>query len=208
MACYPAPACRAALSEALRKWPNRSVASDGICASPRHTQQNPNSDHEVGNAWDLTHDPANGCDAHLLVEQLVARHDKRIKYAISQGRIARSYNKPGIAAWTWSKYTGSNDHTKHAHVSIHADARNDTSPWFGASPQPKEVDELTAEESKWLSTIHHELRHPDSDFNKNMKMLREVHQHLEVLMHGVPAMSIPPVPQTIFQIAEKHGIDT
>lgn len=208
MGCTPAPACKAALSEALRRWPNRNVASDGICASPRHTQQNPTSDHEVGNAFDLTDDPTSGCHAHLLVASAVARHDKRIKYAISQGRIARSYDKPGIAAWTWSKYTGSNPHTKHAHVSIKAEFRNDTSPWFptkvAPDNAPQEVDELTADEREAVLTANHFVK---VIWPQYAPKIDQILQHLEVLMKGAPAMGIRPVPQVLFEVAEKHGID-
>lgn len=205
MACTPAPSCKAALSEALRKWPNRSVASDGICASPRHTQQNPNSDHETGNAWDLTHDPAHGCDAHALVRAAVARHDKRIKYAISQGQIARSYDKPGIPAWTWAPYTGSNRHDKHAHVSIVASARDDISPWF--TPPLGEVDELTEDEREAVLTANHFVKIIWPEYAAKID---QIHQHLEVLMKGATlpgGVKIPSVPKVVFDIAEKHGID-
>jgi hypothetical protein len=35
---------------------------------------------------------------------------------IWNGRIIRSYDKPGIKAWTWAKYTGKDPHTDHPHV--------------------------------------------------------------------------------------------
>lgn len=125
VACAPAPACKAALAQASALWPNRSKASDGICASPKHTSQNPTSDHELGNAVDLTHDPANGCDAHRWARDLAARRDPRVKYIISARQIWNPAKSPD-----WRPYTGSNPHTTHAHVSIHSVARSDTSPWF------------------------------------------------------------------------------
>ncbi len=121
MGCVPAPSCKAALAEATVRWPARSRASDGICASAQHTVQNPTSDHELGNAWDLTHDPQNGVDCHVLAEQV--SNDPRVKYTIWNRRI----KKPGRP---WLPYTGANPHTKHMHVSIRSDARDTTGPWF------------------------------------------------------------------------------
>lgn len=146
MSCTPAPACKAAVAEANHIAPNRKDASDGICASPKHSQQNPTSDHEKGNAVDITHDPANGCDVDVLFDRIVRRRDKRVKYLIRSRRICRSYDKRHddgrfVPAWTWDTYTGSNPHDKHGHISIHDWARNDMSPWFGAPaptiPQPE-----------------------------------------------------------------------
>lgn len=134
MACAPAPSCKAALAEATRLWPNRNRASDGICASPRHTQQNPTSDHEVGNAFDLTDDKANGCDADAFAELLRSRRDDRVKYVICNHRMFSSYATSTRAAWQWGPYTGPNPHEKHTHVSIKPEARRDTRPWFEPVP--------------------------------------------------------------------------
>lgn len=136
MGCTPAAACRAVLLQATARWPGRSKISDGICPSAAHTAANPTSDHELGNAVDLTHDPAHGCDAHAWARQLVARRDSRVKYVISNGAIAASYPAAGKPAWTWRPYDGSNPHTKHAHVSIWSTARGDTRPWFDPPAQP------------------------------------------------------------------------
>lgn len=136
MSCTPAPSCRAALDEATVLFPARHKASDGICASSQHHQQNPNSDHETGDAWDLTHDLANGCDVDVLFDRIVRRRDPRVKYLIRNKRILRSYDKPGIPAWTWANYTGSNPHDKHGHCSILPDARHNVSPWFNPPPPP------------------------------------------------------------------------
>lgn len=128
-------------------FPNRSIASDGICASPQHHQQNPTSDHETGEAFDLTHDPAHGCDVDELFARIIARRDPRVKYLIRNKRILRSYAKPGIPAWTWSPYTGSNPHIKHGHCSILPDARHKVDLWFSPSvskplPQPVQEDDM------------------------------------------------------------------
>lgn len=135
MGCVPAPACKAMLAEATHLWPTRSQASDGICASPKHTSQNPTSDHELGNAVDLTDDPSTGCYAHRLAELVRLNRDPRVKYIISRSRIAGPKPVASYPAWAWRPYSGSNPHDKHAHFSIHASARGDTSPWFATTPQ-------------------------------------------------------------------------
>lgn len=122
----PAPACRAALKEATRRFPARSRISDGILGDRSHMARK--SDHNLGNAFDLTHDPAKGCDAHALVEALRQRRDSRVKYIISQKRI---WN-PSISP-EWRTYSGSNPHIKHAHVSIRASQRDSTDEWWSES---------------------------------------------------------------------------
>lgn len=122
--CTCAPACKALVSQLNALYPTRSKASDGCCASPQHSKQNPTSDHERGDAQDITHDPAHGVDAHAIAERLKQSGDDRIRYVISNSRIWNPSVSPN-----WRKYTGSNPHTKHCHVSIRSDRRNDTSPW-------------------------------------------------------------------------------
>jgi peptidoglycan hydrolase-like protein with peptidoglycan-binding domain len=82
-------------------------------------------------ARDFTHDPANGADMHKIVAQLVKRRDPRIKYIIWHKQMWRSYDKPGLPAWTASAYTGTNGHTKHAHVSVKSEkaSYDSTMPW-------------------------------------------------------------------------------
>lgn len=105
--------------------PHRSKASDGTIGDAAHASRS--SDHNpwvtdgamgVVTALDLTHDPANGCDAEAIAQALVASRDPRIKYVIWNRRIARSYPKVGLPAWQWTTYSGRNPHTKHVHVSV------------------------------------------------------------------------------------------
>jgi murein L,D-transpeptidase YcbB/YkuD len=127
-----APACTALLEEASDRWPRRRTTSDGILSSDQHRLQNPRSDHDYGNAVDLSHDPDSGCDAHAEVRRMVARGDTRIKNAISNRQIwSRAYADRG-----WRPYTGSNSHTNHAHISIYAGSRNDTRRWLTPAPPP------------------------------------------------------------------------
>jgi hypothetical protein len=69
----------------------------------------------VVSALDLTHDPKNGFDSYAFAEHLRRTKDPRIKYVISNRRIFSSVTRP----WEWRKYTGSNGHTSHVHVSVH-----------------------------------------------------------------------------------------
>jgi len=77
------PACVQALRDATARWANRSRASDGIMGDARH--QKKKSDHNLGNAFDLTHDPKNGVDGAIL-SRLVLK-DKRVTYVIYNREI-------------------------------------------------------------------------------------------------------------------------
>lgn len=115
------PSAIAVLRQATALRPKRKKASDGLLPSKEHLKQSPNSDHNTGFAVDLTHDPDGGIDCFDLYQKLQA--DKRVKYLIFQGKI-----------WSVEKgenrYTGSNPHAKHLHISIKPNHGNDTSPWF------------------------------------------------------------------------------
>lgn len=80
------------------------------------------SDHNSGNAFDLTHDPKNGPNGNVLTRELVDANDPRVTYIIWNKKI-----------WTkakgWKAYTGSNPHNKHFHVSIKPESRDDLRPW-------------------------------------------------------------------------------
>ena len=115
-----APAAIIALTQATEAWPKRSTATDGIVGDESH--QGTSSDHNPGkagyaHAWDLTHDPKNGCDCDEIAENLRLSRDERIKYVIRRNRIFSSYAYGGIPAWTWRPYRGTY-HGGHVHVSI------------------------------------------------------------------------------------------
>lgn len=216
--CVPAPACVAVRRQASRLWPDRSQASDGICASPKHTAASPNSDHEphvvyngtaYATAVDLTDDKANGCDADAWAEYLRLSRDPRIKYVICNRRMFSSYATSTCPAWTWRTYSGANPHDKHTHLSIKPEALFDDEPWFPQllphQPAGEDDDVLTDEQAKQLATANHFVKviWPE----EIEPMLKQIKQHLDVLMLGVPAMSIPPTPRLVQELAEKHGID-
>jgi hypothetical protein len=129
------PAAIAVLRQATAIWPKRKKASDGLLPSKAHVKQNPNSDHNTGFAVDVTHDPDKGVDCTIAYVEL--QNDPRVKYLIFQARI-------------WSKekgdrkYTGSNSHNKHLHISIKDNCGNDTSPWFPWLGKPKTINKVKA----------------------------------------------------------------
>ncbi len=114
-------------SQVNAAWPDRNRASDGTIGdtahSSRRSDHNPNAAGVVC-AIDITHDPAAGADMHALAEAI--KHDPRVKYLIFNARI---WN-PSVSA-SWRRYSGSNAHRVHMHVSVvgNAAAYDNTSPW-------------------------------------------------------------------------------
>jgi hypothetical protein len=126
------------LAQVNRAAPNRSTVSDGSIGDPSHSSRE--SDHNpnpagVVRARDITHDPAHGCDAGLLAEQI-----RRLgleghpalgpgAYVIWNRRIASS--TPDGAPWDWEPYSGSNPHDHHVHVSVATDREgyDSVAPW-------------------------------------------------------------------------------
>jgi hypothetical protein len=132
------PAAIAVLRQATALAPSRMKASDGLLPSQAHIKQSPNSDHNTGLAVDLTHDPKHGIDCVEIFEKV--KEDKRVEYLIFQGKIwSKARAKEGNR-----KYTGSNPHNKHLHISIKEDQSNDTSPWFWWLNQPSIVAQVAA----------------------------------------------------------------
>jgi len=113
-------------SQVNARWPNRSKDSDGWIGDASH--QTRTSDHNPwikdGNDWvvsaiDLTHDPIHGFDSYLFADHLLAKQDPRLKYVISNRRIGSG--PAGPSPGKWRKYTGSNPHDHHCHISIKSD---------------------------------------------------------------------------------------
>lgn len=132
------PAALAVLRQATALSPNRKKASDGLLPSAAHIKASPNSDHNTGLAVDLTHDPKHGIDCADIFEKL--KEDKRVEYLIFQGKIwSKQRAKEGNR-----KYSGSNPHNKHLHISINPAMAADTSPWFWWMNQPKIVNQVVS----------------------------------------------------------------
>lgn len=113
------------------KFPNRDKSWDGTIGDANHASRN--SDHNpwvddgVVTAMDITHDPKHGVDSYEMAEELRQSRDPRIKYIISNRKIASSTTQP----WKWRKYTGSNPHDHHVHISVKSERRyyDDDAPW-------------------------------------------------------------------------------
>ena len=117
-----APALLVLRDQLDARWPHRRRAQDGIVA---HHAQNPRSDHEQGNALDVTRDPEHGPDLEALAGMLLA--DPRTHYVIFDRRIANP-NREGGA---WRPYGGGwrDPHKGHLHVSIRPEVREDARAW-------------------------------------------------------------------------------
>lgn len=105
------------------QFPTRSKAADGMIGDAAHASRS--SDHNpwvkdgntgVVTAIDITHDPVNGVDSEKLAEVLLNSRDPRIKYVISNKKIASGADGP--KPWVWRKYGGSNPHNHHVHLSV------------------------------------------------------------------------------------------
>jgi peptidoglycan hydrolase-like protein with peptidoglycan-binding domain len=110
--------------------PKRNKASDGwigdVKHMARHSDHNPEPDGTV-DARDITNDASHGMDTAVLAEALRASKDYRISYIICNGRIMSG--RKGPKPWQWRKYTGSNGHYHHMHISVLDEGQDDTTPW-------------------------------------------------------------------------------
>jgi lysozyme family protein len=103
--------------------PHRRKDNDGGIGDEAHAART--SDHNpyikvrgigVVRAFDFTHAPETGFDAYAFAEMLLANKDYRVRYIISNHKIASG--KDGPSPWTWRPYTGPNAHDHHTHVSV------------------------------------------------------------------------------------------
>jgi lysozyme family protein len=142
-------------------YPQRGKASDGMIGDGGHQART--SDHNawikddasgVVSAYDITHDPAHGCDAGAIVDAIRAARDKRVKYLIWNRRIANASPIGAAPAWAWRAYTGKNPHNHHCHISVKAEKAlyDDESAWAlpsaivtEAAPQAPPDDETQRE---------------------------------------------------------------
>lgn len=94
-----------------------------------------NNPGKVRNVWGYGPDPDHvnrRCVDYMIYDeaggnQVTKYHlDDKVRLLVDliiwNRRIIRSYDKPGIPAWTWAKYTGSDPHTSHPHVQYKAGA--------------------------------------------------------------------------------------
>lgn len=113
------------------KFPNRDKSSDGTIGDASHSAHE--SDHNpdtcgIVHAMDLTHDPASGFDSYAFADMMLLARDSRVKYIISNRRIASGNGGP--APWTWRHYSGINPHDHHVHVSVNSNNGDDDREWL------------------------------------------------------------------------------
>lgn len=151
------------------KYPTRSKASDGSVGDTSHSARK--SDHNpdsrgIVHAIDITHDPRNGFDSYKFADHLLAVQDPRVSYIISNRRIGSGPSGPSPGVWR--KYTGSNAHDHHVHISIITSREDDVSPWnIGDKPvvpktdAPPTAHEVFIKEVKAFQTANG--LHPDGE---------------------------------------------
>lgn len=104
------------------KWPGRGKANDGTIGDASHASRdsdhNPWVDNGVVTALDITNDPAHGVVSEDIANAIRLSHDPRVKYIISNRKIAASYAVHGEKAWEWRPYHGASPHDHHCHISV------------------------------------------------------------------------------------------
>lgn len=115
--------------------PGRSKTSDGSIGDAAHASRT--SDHNpyikdksgvgVVRAIDITHDPKGGFDSYKFADYLRTKGDKRIRYIISNYRIAN----PGQPWRPYKCPPNKNPHDHHVHISVSESASlyDDASDW-------------------------------------------------------------------------------
>lgn len=115
-------------AEVNNRFPDRRKDSDGTIGDEAHASRS--SDHNpwvkdgvmgVVTAIDLTHDPKSGFDSYWFAERLLETKDPRIKYIISNRKIASG--SAGPKPWEWRAYSGKNPHAHHIHISVKEDKK-------------------------------------------------------------------------------------
>jgi hypothetical protein len=104
-------------------FPDRDRTSDGWIGDLRHSSRpsdhNPDAKTGVVRAIDVDRDVSGTAKPDLMPDiadqlRLAAKAgEKRIAYIIFNGRIASSR-----MGWRWRKYSGSNPHNHHCHISL------------------------------------------------------------------------------------------
>ena len=113
-------------------FPDRDRASDGWIGDTRHSARpsdhNPDKQTGTVRAIDVDRDVSGSAKPDLMPDiadqiRLAGKAgDKRISYVIFNGRIASSR-----MGWRWRKYSGSNPHNHHCHISFTPKGDTDSS---------------------------------------------------------------------------------
>lgn len=136
--------------------PGRDKSADGTIGDAAHasgsSNHNPEQDGTV-DAIDLTHDPLGGWNCRVVVDAIIASKDPRLLYIIFAGQIISGSGGP--SPWVKRKYSGSNGHYHHMHVSVRDDLQDDTRNWAigNISTPPIGDNDMTNEEHEALVKI-------------------------------------------------------
>jgi hypothetical protein len=126
MAWRLAKSIKTLLDQVNAENPHRRKDSDGGIGDAAHASRG--SDHNpyiivkgqgVVRAFDFTHAPETGFDAYAFAEMLLKNKDPRVRYIISNRKIASG--KDGEQPWKWRPYKcppNKNPHNHHTHVSV------------------------------------------------------------------------------------------
>lgn len=141
-------------SQVNAKWPNRGKGSDGSVGDTSHGARK--SDHNpdaagIVHAIDITHDPAHGFDSYAFADLLLKKQDRRLSYVISNGRIGSG--PAGTQPGKWRKYTGSNPHDHHCHISVVSGAGVDSTAAWSIGGMPDVDPEVLADYVKPPRTL-------------------------------------------------------
>lgn len=150
-AAAPAAAILALRDAVDRAWPNRGRWNDGILGDS--TSRARRTDHTIGNAIDITMDPVNGPPMAALLDAIWDK-DGRVSVQIWNNK----FRSRSVAGGTWQPYCDQSSascspHTRHAHIAVRADRRDDGSPWdVGVSvPTARAAEKKTEDEGLPLS---------------------------------------------------------
>lgn len=117
MAYFLAPSLVQLRNEINAANPGRDKSSDGWIGDASHAarKSDHNPDYSAGGIVRAIDVDVDGCDPDKLIAVAIA--DPRTEYVISRGFIYERLN-----GFRKRKYTGSNDHSKHTHISIRTTA--------------------------------------------------------------------------------------
>jgi hypothetical protein len=122
----PAPCLLLLRRQLDERYPDRPKSSDGIMGDARHLLRK--SDHNQGNAIDITAWPGGRLDVDHLAEVFRAQMRRTNSGRLSLIIRGRRMCSPRTM-WEWQRYTGRNPHVTHLHLSVRADMREVMRHW-------------------------------------------------------------------------------
>lgn len=123
-------------------------------------------------------------DLRGLADAIVGNRDPRVYYVIWKGRICSSHVVGGVPPWTWRKYSGSDHHDDHVHLSVDDEFDRNTSDW-------DLEDEMAARTLTWrefeVSMPEHRIGDEDGMWDGYNRITR-AQAVLNTLDHTLPAI--------------------